>query len=363
MAVRYIDISSEFRNRNMYPNPSDFVIPISFEQNPVTNPYYAQDPIINAVPFTISTLSANTVAATTIFLNASSSTIDNFYVDDIVQIGNVYRRILAYNSTTFAATIESPGFLALPAAGTTYYLRKALPFLTGTIGAAPTTNTVNLNGSGNASSTDNYYTGKYIYFLPGGTAAGQLGFITSYNGTTKIATLAKGLASIPTAGDDFEIDEFTRDNLTPLLYSGSQGFNQAICYTMDLLYITIPNILTLSGYGGTLDKYPFLYLHLYNEGAVMRSDGVLYSNNIAAKGATFKIPLGLNLRQETFFCLKDAKSIQTIKFKPDLPIRFKLTLPSGEPVRFATADDFSPFEPNPLIQISATFAIRRMDGN
>lgn len=362
MAVRYIDISSEYRNRNMYPNPSDFVVPVSFEQNPVTNPYYAQDPIINAVPFVISTLSANTVSANIVFLNTSSSAIDNFYIDDVIQIGTVYRRITAYNGTTFAATVDSTGFPALPAAGTTYYLRKAVPLISGTVGAAPTTTTINLNGSGNVSSVTEYYTGKYIYFLPGGSAAGQLGFITSYNGTTKVATLSKPLSSAPTAGDSFEIDEITRDNLTPLLYSGSQGFNQSICYTMDLLYITIPNILTLSGYGGTLDKYPFLYLHMYNEGAVMRSDGVLYSNNIAAKGATFKIPLGLNLRQETFFCLKDAKCIQTVKFKPDLPIRFKLTLPNGETVKFSTADNFSPYEPNPLVQISATFAIRRMDG-
>ena len=150
---------------------------------------------------------------------------------------------------------------------------------------------------------------------------------------------------------------------TPLLYSGTQGFNQTICYTIDLLYITIPNINTLSGYGGSLDKYPFLYLYLYNEGSGMGSGNLLYSNNPNAKNATFKIPLGLNLRQETFFTLKDAKCIQTVKFKPDLPIRFRLTLPNGEPVVLATPDNFSPLEPNPLVQISGCFAIRRMDQN
>lgn len=366
MSVKYIDIDSTYRNRNMYPNPSDFVVPISYEQNPTTNPYYTQDPIVNAVPFELKTTSAAKASNTSVYLSTTSSTIDNFYVDDYLQIGSEFAKITAYDGTTKIATLQSPGITGAVALGDSYVIRKALPYFTGTVGAAPTTTTINLNGSGNASSVDNFYTGKYIYFptIPaGGTAAGQTAFISSYNGTTKIATLAKGLTTAPTAGDTFEIDELTRDNLVPMLYSGSQGFNQQICYTMDLLYITIPNTLTTSGYGGTLDRYPYLYLHLYNEGAVMRSDGVLYSNNINAKGATFKIPLGLNLRQETFFTLKDAKMIQTAKFKPDLPIRFKLTLPNGEPITFSTPDNFSPLEPNPLIQISATFAIRRMDGN
>lgn len=363
MSVKYIDIDSTYRNRNMYPDQSNFVIPISFEQNPVTNSFYVQDPIVNAVPFIINTLPINAPSATSITLAASSSTIDNFYVDDILQIGTEFRKILSYDATTKTATVETPGFVGPPLAGAQYLMRKGLPFYTGQVGAAPTVRTINLNGLGTASPIDNFYTGKYIYFLPGGAVAGQLGFITAYNGTTKIASLATPLTVAPGVGDNFEIDELTRDNFVPLLYSGSQGFNQTICYTMDLLYITIPNILTTSGYGGTLDKYPYLYLHLYNEGAVMRSDGVLYSNNINAKGATFKIPLGLNLRQETFFTLKDAKMIQTTKFKPDLPIRFKLTLPNGEPITFTTPDNFSPLEPNPLLQISATFAIRRMDGN
>jgi hypothetical protein len=49
MAVRYLDINSDYRNRVLYPKQSDFIVPISFEQNPVTNPYHAQDPIVNAV--------------------------------------------------------------------------------------------------------------------------------------------------------------------------------------------------------------------------------------------------------------------------------------------------------------------------
>jgi hypothetical protein len=360
MAVKYIDICSTYRNRNLYPNPSNFLVAITYDQNPITNAFMAQDPVVNAVPSVISTLQAGSTF-TNIVLNASASAIDNFYVDDLLEIGGVIRKIISYNGTSKTATVEAPGFAGPPGAGTTYYIRGAYPIFTSTIGAGSTTNLVNL-GVG-ASSTDNAYTGQYIYFLPGGTCAGTTMLIIAYNGTTKIATMFKGLPAIPALGDDYEIDAFTKDNFTPLLYSGTQGFNQSICYTMDLLYLTIPNQLTKSGYGGNLSKYPFLYLHLYNEGSVMRSDAVLYSNNPNAKRATFKIPLGLNLNQETFFTLKDAKCIQTIKFKPDQPIRFTLTLPNGEPVTFATADNLSPLEPNPLLQISGCFAIRRMDGN
>jgi hypothetical protein len=90
---------------------------------------------------------------------------------------------------------------------------------------------------------------------------------------------------------------------------------------------------------------------------------VLYSNNPNEQGALFRVPLGLNLRTETFFTLKDSKCIQTVKFKPDQPLHFRLTLPSGDPVIFATADNPLPQNVNPLLQISCAFAIRRIDGS
>jgi hypothetical protein len=94
----------------------------------------------------------------------------------------------------------------------------------------------------------------------------------------------------------------------------------------------------------------------------MHADKVLYTNNPAAQSVLFKIPLGLQLRKETFFTLKDAKMINVAKIKLDQAMRFRLVLPDGSPIVFATPDNVGPNAPNPLLQISATFACRRIDG-
>jgi hypothetical protein len=126
--------------------------------------------------------------------------------------------------------------------------------------------------------------------------------------------------------------------------------------------MTVPNQTLASGYGGTLNNYPYLLLQFYNEGN-MHADKVIYSNNPNEQTCLFKIPLGLNLSTETFFTLKDARMIQVVKHKLDQPLRFRLLLPDGEVVTFATSDNVPPEEINPFLQISATFAFRRIDGS
>lgn len=352
---KYVDLCSTYRSRSQYPNPANFVVPVEFGPGNALNVFQAKDPVSNAFPTVVSTTQAGSTT-TAIVLNASSSPIDDFYVGDYLQIGTEYRIITSYVAATQTATVQT-AFSVAPAGVTQYYIRQAIPVYSSTLAAGSTQNLVNL-GIG-ALNRDSFYVGMFIYFRSGANI-GVSSPIAQYNGTTLVATLGKPLPFLPAAGDAYDILPYSYDSYCPLIYSGTIGFNQPVCYSIELLYLTIPNQPIKSGYGGNLNNYPFLYLYLFNEGN-MHADKVLYTNNPNAQSCLFKIPLGLNLRTETFFTLKDAKMINVCKFKLDQPIRFQLVLPNGEPIIFATADNMSPAPPNPLLQISGVFAYRRID--
>lgn len=356
-SYRYIALDSTYRNRILFPNPCEFVIPVSYGPSTAANAFQSMSPVADSYPLVVSTTQAGSTT-TNIVLNASSSTITNFYNGSFLQLGSQFQIITAYNPTTFTATVTSP-FSSAPLVGTTYYIRQALPSLSSNLVAGSTQNILNLGPS--ASSISGSYVGYYIYFTSGPNIGTSV-LITQYSGTIQQATLAKALPNAPGATDGYDILQFTEDYFSPMIYSGTPGFNQPVCYSIELLYVTVPNQVLTSGYGGSLNYYPYLLLDLYNEGN-MHSEQTIYSNNPNSRLALFKIPLGLNLKSETFFTLKDTRMISTNKFKPDQALHFKLYLPSGEPIIFATPDNAPPLAPNPLLQVSATFAIRRIDGS
>jgi hypothetical protein len=352
---KYLDLVSQSRNRNIYPNSSDFVAVISY--GGATNVNQALDPISNSYPSVVSNVQAGSTT-TQIVLDSVSSNIPNFYINRFLQLGIEYRKISNYDNTTKTATVDI-AYTTAPLTGTIYYIRDGIPIFSSNLVAGSNQNIVNLGFS--AIAQDSYYDGYFIYFTSGPNT-GVAMVIIQYQGSTRLAVMAKALLNIPGATDSYDILQYTKDSYHPLVYSGTTGFNQPVCYSIELLNLTIPNQVIKTGYGGTLDKYPYLYLYLYNEG-VSHSNNILYTNNPNALSVMFKIPLGINLNTETFFTLKDAKMINVCKFNPNQSIHFKLTLPNGDPIVFKTDDNISPLPPNPLLQISGTFAIRRIDGD
>lgn len=355
--LKYVDIDSSYRNRKLFPNPADFVIPVSNGPNNPSNAGQAQSAIANAFPIDISTTQAGSTT-TQIVLNANDSTITNFYIGKYLQIGTQFSIITAYDGATQTATV-SPAFSVAPPAGTTYYVRAGIPMLSSNLVAGSTQILLNLGPA--ASTISEIYQGTFIYFTSG-VNKGVSALIVDYNGATQQATLGTALPQIPGATDAYDILQYSSDSYSPLIYSGTTGFGQAVCYSIELIHLTVPNQTMASGYGGTLNNYPYLLLKFYNEGN-KHADKVIYSNNPNEQTCLFKIPLGLNLSSETFFTLKDCRMIQVIKHKIDQPLRFTLTLPDGSPIIFATADNVPPETVNPFLQISASFAFRRIDGS
>ncbi len=363
---RYLDIDSTYRNRNNYPNPNNFVIPITYPGRDSTAAT-SIDPVIDAIPYTGSSNSPGTnvtqvsTDALNITLDADEININNYYINSILEmtigVTQEFSTITNYDGTTFIATV-SPAFSSTPPAGTVYYIRKSRPFFIGTVAAspAPTSNQLTLDSA--ASSISNIYTNSYIRFTSGSNF-NQVYRISSYNGGTKVLTLSSNMVNIPTAGDTIELDSFSRDNASTLFYSGSSTSSQTSYYEIELLWLTVPNVILGMSYGGSLDNYPYIYLHLYNEGRRLANQ-VMFSNNPNSTLVLFKIPINEYFGDTSFLTLKDAKTKQVIRFEPNSDLRFTLTVPDGSIINFSQTDTLSPLSPNPFLQVNALFSLRKV---
>ena len=360
---KYFDLDSRYRNRNNYPNPNNFVIPITYPGRTSTGET-AVDPIIDAIPYTESInppgINVTSLGSTTtnIILDAGETTIQNYYINAILQISGEFRIISQYNGLTRTATVSIP-FSIPPPAGTVYYTRGAQPFFIGTVGAvpAPTTNSFVLNGG--PSSLNNIYNNTYIRFTSG-VNNGLIFLISTYDGSTSVVTLKTYMPNIPAPGDTIELDSFTRDNASTLVYAGNvNNSGQNAYYEIELCWLSLPNIVLNVGYGGTLDRYPYVYVSLYNEGRRLYNQP-MFSNNPNSTLALFKVPINEYVGDTSFLTLKDSKSKQIVRFETNQDIRFTVTLPDGTVVGYNKVDTTSPLEPNPFVQVNALFSFRKL---
>lgn len=199
----------------------------------------------------------------------------------------------------------------------------------------------------------------------------QYRLITSYDTATRIGTVSKPFSYTNESGttttyavgssDTFDIIRFEKDSYQALNYTNSTVVQQqAVCHEIELNSLIIPNVPITSGYGGTIIDYPFVYVEFKS---IMQGTSYndFYSNNPAASKAMFKaIPFHNNYPTMRFLPMDGHGIIQTLKFKPNDAFLFSVYLPDGELMTF-DADYVSPSDPNPLLQISAVFAVMRAD--
>lgn len=361
---KYLDIDSTYRNRNDYHNPADFVIPITYPGRDSTAAT-AIDPVIDAIPYSGSTLSPGSNVtqvspnASNIILSTQETDIDNFYINSILEISGEFRTITNYDGTTHTATVSIP-FSSTPASGTIYYTRKVQPFFVGTIVASPAPTSISFALNSLSSNINGIYVNSYIRFTTGPNS-GLVFRVKSYNGATREIIVSGTIPTIPTAGTAVELDSFSRDNASTLLYSGAGGSNvQSSYYEIEMMWISFPTQILGTGYGGRLDNYPYIYIRLYNEGNRLTNQA-MFSNNPNSTLALFKVPVNEYFGDTSFITLKDCKMKQIIRFDPHSDLRFTVTLPDGSVSQFATKDTVSPNSPNPFLQINAMFCMRKMN--
>lgn len=155
-----------------------------------------------------------------------------------------------------------------------------------------------------------------------------------------------------------------RDQYTPLNYTGSTvSQDQLVCYEVELLNLILPN-LELSTTKVLTSFYPYLFVEFANMStSLSRNVNAIYTNNQYGQSALFAVPISDVNSPETsqFLNLDNSKSIQTIKFKPNDTFHFRVFLTNGETFTPFLKDTIPPLSPNPLVQISAIFSVRRME--
>lgn len=162
---------------------------------------------------------------------------------------------------------------------------------------------------------------------------------------------------------DWELLQFSHDNFTPLMYVGTDvGVNQPVCYEIELSSLILPNVTLSSGQGNRIAFYPYVYVEFTNLSAQKRN--VLISNNPNAGRATFRVPITNTVDPErSTFVQLSGKGTHTLPFKPNDSFQFRVFLSNGELFTTLETDTSPPFSPDPNIQVSASFAIRRVVGN
>lgn len=387
---RYLELDSTFRNRKLYPNPCDFIVDINAATK--DSPQSALDPIILAFPYEANLTSGGSTVIQ-IALSVNSSTIRNFYKGSVLEINNVFRKIVSYDEFTQVATVDI-AYPGAPPALTPYTIRKEEPVIynvttqamivTGNpeIDQTPASRKIRLSAT--SSTVDNFYNNLYI-FIPGGAPPStyQYSRVLKYFGSQQIAIVDNPfLPPISAAGVAYEILKFNRDNVVPLRYSGNLVTSYPQQYTVSLVYLNIPNRYIVNGYGGKLKDYSYIYVSLFSSNAKTATSSI-NSNNPTSLQALFKVPVSyLQINENSqFLCLQFTGMSQTISFKENDSLHFIVSLPlindnlNFDPLLPSNVLNFEPFnrdiyfkdylgkfpiESDPIEQVTALFELIRV---
>jgi hypothetical protein len=229
-----------------------------------------------------------------------------------------------------------------------------------------------------ASTSAGYYNGAYFQAL------GLVRQVIAYDPSTRTITLDSAIAGLAPgnsfafrsafvspsfngtviSGDSFEILYFSYDNMNPFVYTGSQVSQQEmVCYEIKLLKMSLPNKTLNSGFGSRIAFYPYVYIEIANvSGANAGTKNTIYSNNPNATRMVFRATINdvPNPVFSSFVKVSGDDMTQTIKFKPNDNLRFSVRLSNGDIYQTLEQENFSPKAPNPEIQISAVFSIKRL---
>jgi hypothetical protein len=162
----------------------------------------------------------------------------------------------------------------------------------------------------------------------------------------------------------YEIEQFSRENYTPFIYTGSiVSSQQEVCYEIELLNLVLPNTLLQSGRGGRAIFYPYLYVELQQISASAgHQRGIMYSNNPNSYKMLFRALVNdtSTPAASPFIRIDGDGMTHVVKFKPNDSFKFGVYMSDGTLFRTVATDTTPPTEPNPMVQISACFSFKRM---
>lgn len=470
---RYLEIDSTYRNREQYPNPSNFTVLIS--QSGTRDPSHAFDPVSDASPIetwvpnnlvltTVSVQPANTNTTSEFIVNvaktenasrnpdyysgypvtingqkvnivkwsytSSSSTVDSFivtifpptvttpsggvafstattvnfldqgiiFIPDGYTADSYYTNLIVYNETVASSNVQNSWRTIISYDGSsklagfdntnpvnsggdpwaldhTLSIRKKPPKYVGTLVTPTGTQPTNTTSSFTVPPETIVNIGDFIRFT--GTTYTDISYrVTNYTGEGQeaniekmipkiypnIVTVDRVLSIVPPNDETFEVLAYSYDNAVPFSYNGSLVSQQEmVCYEIELVNLILPNKILVSG--GLTAFYPYLHVELQNVSASSAGNiNIIYSNNPSTRKMLFRAPI-TDIPTPTispFIKIDGDGMVQTVKFKPNDNLKFGVYLPNGDELTTVDRDTNSPSAPDPLVQISAMFSIKRL---
>lgn len=302
---------------------------------------------------------------------------DNYYVGYYLQNTDTGEavKIKSFDSLTRLATLETNtvGEWYNGAVGKNFAIRKTLPIERGQINTVVSTSEFIIPVPSNSDQVGNFLrllpltsgpTTQYSPYTPPYTEERRIQIYEQISLTTARIKVFPPFSALSVNDDYFEIEQFSRDNYNPFIYTGSLVSSQeTVCYEVELLNLILPNALLISGRGGRPIFYPYIYVELQQvSSAGSTSKNIIYSNNPNSGKMLFRavvddtpIPV-----ISPFIKIDGDGMIHVIKFKPNDTFRFAVFHSNGESFETSYSEQFSPTTPNPLTQISACFAFKRV---
>jgi hypothetical protein len=196
----YMDLDSTHRNRNTNNNPLSFSIPYKYSGTK-ENTY--RDVVLLSSPYSGSTQPIGTLAVqsivspTQIQLSQLDSSIDNFYTNSTLQVGEEFRTILNYIGSTRIATIDF-AFDEIITVGQMYYTRHLPAFFNSRFLIDDFNTSTNAVSSLSLLSTlvspeRDFYKNAYLRFSNGGHV-GDIVNITQYDPIPRNVAYTQGAA-------------------------------------------------------------------------------------------------------------------------------------------------------------------------
>ena len=179
---------------------------------------------------------------------------------------------------------------------------------------------------------------------------------------TNTVVLDEAIPSLPATGWKYEIMNFSIDNYSPFIFTGSMSSqNQPVAHEISLSSLVLPNVYLENG--GRIAYYPYVYVEIENLSATTSSSkNIIYSNNPHTHKAIFKVPItDLNHPSISPFVKLTGNGMkQTMAFKQNDNMRVAVRLPNGEIFKSIKKDTSYGQEPDAFLQTSFCFGIERI---
>ena len=154
-----------------------------------------------------------------------------------------------------------------------------------------------------------------------------------------------------------------QDCNTPFTRIGAVATLQSqVCYEVELISLVLPNAPLAVSEGARLAFYPYVFVELSSQGPNGSGPYLIMSNNPNSTFAKFICGMDDVTHPLTspYIKLDGDGMVQTMNFNQNSNLQLKITVPNGQVVDFILPTTNSPSCPNPLGQISAVFALKRL---